>query len=103
MGNTVAAGLGIAWLLKAFLDLCGWKYMLSAKVREEKFWKQYQRGLVIPDLIVGIYMIILDVIFTRYLAYNEFWFCFFMILLVIIAFMLVIPLNRKYFGKITPW
>lgn len=88
--------LGVSFILQAIFHAMGSSLFLTPKYRSTPFRREYQKGLVVPDLFVGAGWVIWGLLYRTFEEQNTLSFCVVLIAIAVIPAILVIR-NKKRF------
>lgn len=88
--------LGGIFVLLAVLNWFGCPFVVSAKIREKSWCRQFQRGMAIPYAILGIGWAILGLIYRDTEIQNSTAFCIKLLLVALIPAGLLVYNKKKF-------
>ena len=88
--------LGAALILIALLNWFGWDRIVSEKIREKPWRKQFQRGMAMPYAILGVGWIILGLIYPDVESQNSTAFWIKLLLIAVIPAGLLVYNKKKF-------
>ncbi len=88
--------LGVFFILQAIFHAMGSPLFLAQKYWDADFRREYQKGLVLPDLFVGIGWIIWGVMNRTVTEQNTASFCVGLIAIAVIPLILLMRNKKKF-------